>query len=654
MANVKITQLPAASSVTTDDLVPIVDVGTTTTQKATLAQILALGPGQNVFWLVEGGQYATLQDAFNAASEGDVIVVGPKTSGTWGDLTIAENKTMSIVGLNAPQGKTVKIGAITFSPSTPSLNINRNEYFFANLMITGSFASQAVLFSGTGAGRMRFVGCYFDNNSATGDGIVNSNTHSVLGVDSSLYLDNCVVQVVTTTGVALRHSGRYTWIKNRTQIEGGLHAIEQTAGIVEVIGAAIVANGATSTVELSGTAYLPMGYSTISNSSDAAGAIGVNVNSATATFGAGDSTIAVGSSGAAAGAAVAGSGVFTYTNVSFSYASSLTVTTKIPANNLIGNVTTDISVNSAKIGRGGGNVASNFVFSSTGLANNTSGSNSIAIGSSALRDQTTGIRNVGIGTQALRVNVSGTTNTAVGYFALDATTGSSNTAVGASAGANITSGTNLTCIGAGSSPSSVTGSNEVTLGGGAADTLRVSSVVPLTPNPGFSVTGASATTSPNFTRINVGHTQNSASAAFASFFIAGANVGGIRQAAGGGTPLVYATSSDYRVKTDVQPIETPLTRLDALKPCRFHFTTNPDGPLVEGFIAHEVQAVVPQAVVGEKDAVDAEGNPVHQGLDQAHLVPLLTAACQALHTKNQQLESRLAALEAAISALSQT
>ena len=281
-----------------------------------------VGLGQKLFWVVEGGKYATLQAAYNAASEGDTIVVGPKATGTWGDLTLAENKTMSIVGLNGPQGKTVKIGAVTFSPSTPSLNINRNEYFFANVMITGSFASQAVLFSGTGAGRMRFVGCYVDNTSATGDGIVNSNTFNT-GASSSLYLDDCVVQVVTTTGAGLRHSGSYTWIKNRTQIEGGLHAIEQTAGFVEIVGASIVMDGAASTVELSGTATMTMGYSTISNSNNAAGAIGVNINSATATFGSGNATISVGSSVLAAGKAVAGTGTVAYTNIAFSYASTI-------------------------------------------------------------------------------------------------------------------------------------------------------------------------------------------------------------------------------------------------------------------------------------------------------------------------------------------
>lgn len=284
-----------------------------------------VGLGEKVVWLVEGGKYASLQAAFDAASEGDTIMVGPKATGTWGDLTIAENKKMSFVGMNGVYGKTVKIGAITFSPSTGGLNILRNEHYFENLFITGSFASQAVLFSGTGAGRMRFAGCYVDNTSTTGDGVVNSNTFNT-GASSSLYLDNCVVQVSTTTGVALRHSGEYTFIKNRSQVEGGLHAIEATAGIVEIVGASVEANGALSTVEVSGSAFLSLGYSTVRNSSDAAGAIGVNVTSP-ATFGAGDATISVGSSVAAAGTAVAGTGAFAYTGISFSYASAITVPT---------------------------------------------------------------------------------------------------------------------------------------------------------------------------------------------------------------------------------------------------------------------------------------------------------------------------------------
>jgi hypothetical protein len=67
---------------------------------------------------------------------------------------------------------------------------------------------------------------------------------------------------------------------------------------------------------------------------------------------------------------------------------------------------------------------------------------------------------------------------------------------------------------------------------------------------------------------------------------------------------------------------------------------------VDGFLAHEVQDIVPDAVTGTKDAVDADGNPEYQGIDQSKLVPLLTAALQEALTKIDQLETRIVALEA--------
>lgn len=99
----------------------------------------------------------------------------------------------------------------------------------------------------------------------------------------------------------------------------------------------------------------------------------------------------------------------------------------------------------------------------------------------------------------------------------------------------------------------------------------------------------------------------------------------------------YLTSSDYRLKENVSAISDGIARLKQLKPSRFNFIVDPDH-IVDGFIAHEVQAVVPEAVGGEKDAVDEYGNMVPQGIDQSKLVPLIVAA---LH----ELEARVAALE---------
>jgi len=139
---------------------------------------------------------------------------------------------------------------------------------------------------------------------------------------------------------------------------------------------------------------------------------------------------------------------------------------------------------------------------------------------------------------------------------------------------------------------------------------------------------------------NQGHVQ---------FVNGGNNVGYISTST---TSTAYNTSSDYRLKENVVPLTGAVDRLNQLQVHRFNFITDPD-KTVDGFLAHEAQAVVPECVTGEKDAVDDDGNPVYQGIDQSKLVPLLTAALQeALHKIETQagvitaLDARLKVLEA--------
>jgi hypothetical protein len=104
----------------------------------------------------------------------------------------------------------------------------------------------------------------------------------------------------------------------------------------------------------------------------------------------------------------------------------------------------------------------------------------------------------------------------------------------------------------------------------------------------------------------------------------------------------YNTSSDYRLKENVVPLVGAADRINQLQVHRFNFIADPD-TTVDGFIAHEAQAVVPECVTGTKDEVDADGNPVYQGIDQSKLVPLLTAALQEALQKIEDLEGRLTA-----------
>tara|TARA_R100001224_G_scaffold78178_1_gene48531 strand:+ start:272 stop:1534 length:1263 start_codon:yes stop_codon:yes gene_type:complete len=113
----------------------------------------------------------------------------------------------------------------------------------------------------------------------------------------------------------------------------------------------------------------------------------------------------------------------------------------------------------------------------------------------------------------------------------------------------------------------------------------------------------------------------------------------------GGTS--FNTSSDYRLKENVVAISDGITRLKTLKPSRFNFIDDETNTLRDGFIAHEVTPVVPEAITGEKDAVDSNDKPIYQGIDQAKLVPLLTAALQEAVGKIEVLETKVAALEAA-------
>jgi hypothetical protein len=104
------------------------------------------------------------------------------------------------------------------------------------------------------------------------------------------------------------------------------------------------------------------------------------------------------------------------------------------------------------------------------------------------------------------------------------------------------------------------------------------------------------------------------------------------------TGVNYGSSSDYRLKSDVVPISEALQQLQQLNPVNFEWVEN--GERSDGFIAHEVQAVVPNAVTGAKDAVDANGNPIYQQVDYSKLVPILVASAQELSRKVAELESR--------------
>jgi hypothetical protein len=116
-----------------------------------------------------------------------------------------------------------------------------------------------------------------------------------------------------------------------------------------------------------------------------------------------------------------------------------------------------------------------------------------------------------------------------------------------------------------------------------------------------------------------------------------------------GSSTSFVTSSDYRLKEDIAPMMGALAKVALLKPVTYKWKV--DGSDGQGFIAHELNEVVPDCVSGGKDAVDADGNPVYQGIDTSFLVATLTAAIQELKALVDTQASTITTLTDRITAL---
>jgi hypothetical protein len=287
-------------------------------------------------------------------------------------------------------------------------------------------------------------------------------------------------------------------------------------------------------------------------------------------------------------------------------------------------------------------------------ASGSTGYYNVAVGRYALNVLTTGQSNVAIGDNALQAHTSGIENTAVGYQALNSnTTASYNTAVGRNSLVNCTTGTHNTVIGHNSGDTITTGTKNTILGRyngnqGSVDIRTSSNNIVLSDgdgNPRMFCDGA------GYWNINTGSTfgamlgirlitattgdgiitRPDANVAYSAMVFknsSGGNNGYISVSNSNTTS--YVTTSDYRLKENVTPMTGALAKVAQLKPVTYDWKS---GGSSQGFIAHELQAVVPDAVVGEKDALDKDGNPDYQGIDTSFLVATLTAALQELNAK---------------------
>jgi len=298
------------------------------------------------------------------------------------------------------------------------------------------------------------------------------------------------------------------------------------------------------------------------------------------------------------------------------------------------------------------------------LTANTTGSALTAVGTAALDANTTGIDNTAVGVSALGGNTTGNYNVAVGRMALlDSTTASNNTAVGYQAGYLNTTASNNAFLGYRAGYSTTTGNLNTFVGNDSGYSMTTGTKNTILGRYNGNQGGLDIRTSSNHIvlsdgdgnpRVNIYNGRigfaNGNLTAHGNFigevgssnralaFEHTTNGGVVGTVTTGSSSVSYNTSSDHRLKENVDYTWDATTRLKQLKPARFNFIADPD-TTVDGFLAHEAQAVVPECVTGAKDAVDADGNPEYQGIDQSKLVPLLVKTIQ-------ELEARITALEA--------
>ena len=181
--------------------------------------------------------------------------------------------------------------------------------------------------------------------------------------------------------------------------------------------------------------------------------------------------------------------------------------------------------------------------------------------------------------------------------------------------------------------------NNLTFGVGGAEKMRLTSVGDLlvgTTSAGLSgVTIYNAAANSNVGRVDIAKSASGAATAMTFRYVATA-VGSISYT---DVATSFNTSSDYRLKDNIAPMAGALAKVAALKPVTYQWKL--DGSAGEGFIAHELAEVCPDAVTGEKDAVDADGTPQYQGIDTSFLVATLTAAIQEQQALIASLTARL-------------
>ena len=294
--------------------------------------------------------------------------------------------------------------------------------------------------------------------------------------------------------------------------------------------------------------------------------------------------------------------------------------------------------------------ANNTAMGYQALLSNTTASYNTAVGYQAGYSNTTGSYNVFIGPQAGHSNTTNNSSVCIGLNSGYTTTGYQNTFIGTNSGYSVTTGNRHTIVGGYNGNQGgldiTTANNYIVLSDGDGNPrVAINSSGYLSQiaadsriyqgNNGTFTTGADNTVFSPAAQSGIAMSYSGTSnVPFLRFWNGSGQTGGIYVS---GSNTSYNTSSDYRLKENVKPMTGALETVTQLKPVIYDWIS--DKSKGQGFIAHELQSVIPDCVTGEKDAVDAEGKPVYQGIDTSFLVATLTAAIQELKAEVDALKA---------------
>jgi len=242
------------------------------------------------------------------------------------------------------------------------------------------------------------------------------------------------------------------------------------------------------------------------------------------------------------------------------------------------------------------------------------------------------------GTERVRVNASGQAEFTAGTAALPAITATGDTNTGVFFPAADT----IAFAEGGAESMRIDANGDLLVGKTTTSALVVGGLMTHNGEATLSTDAASPDDGPSLQIINLNASVVNGYR-FASFRVGAAatQIGTITKASA--TTVAYNTSSDYRLKENVQPMQNALAVISALKPSTYDWIGHSESG--EGFIAHELQEIIPIAVTGVKDAVNEDGSINAQGVDYSKIVVHLVAAIQEQQAMITALTARITALE---------